>query len=726
MFKNKTNKKRIKNIVLIILTLILFIGKTSVNAKENDSTLIRNKQDNIFAVAPLSDRTHLYYLEMYSINNIPTYCIEIGKSITTTTYNSTDNLDEQKRITKLTEAQLNYINLVTYFGYLYEENGVKLHKEKEYYMATQEIIWEYLNNINITWTNEEDINGKKLNIDNYINEIKNLIIEYNNSINIPSQINIQVGDNISYNSSNLKLYKIANYNDIIGNINNNKLEISAPNNYIGPAQITLNINNYTNNPRIIYSKDNSQILLSKGYIQSKTKEININIEGKKLNINLVDKDTKKPNPQGQATLEGAKYELYDKNNNLITTFTFDDTLQHTVNNLYNDKYYIKQIEASEGYKINEDIVEIDLSKNNSITLEEEVIKCKFEVIKFYEVDNKLEREENIEFSFNYYDKTTGYFGSIITTKQGRNIITLPYGKYKVIQENTTYGYEKAPILRFIVDKERENPYNYTVINKQIKTKLNIITLDKENNNEIKDNQITYKIKDSNGNYLSYNSTNIFTTNENGQLLLPFTIPYGIYYIEQVKSPTNYLKNEEIKEITINDKTKYINNNNELLVNVNYYNIKGKGSITIITNKEETIDGKQITTKRDNIEIEVYKDNVLLGTYQTNKEGIYILENIELGVYCIKEKNTKECLELTEDDNNKKVTLTEKIIKNSIKTNYNTKKINIPNTLSNKPDLLRYIKIIFIIIGVILYKKITNYINNNNNNNTTPKRKSNSN
>lgn len=50
-------------------------------AGTNDSTLVREKIDGIYAVAPLSDRVHLYNFEMYKVNNKYSYCIEIGKKV---------------------------------------------------------------------------------------------------------------------------------------------------------------------------------------------------------------------------------------------------------------------------------------------------------------------------------------------------------------------------------------------------------------------------------------------------------------------------------------------------------------------------------------------------------------------------------------------------------------------------------------------------------------------
>ena len=732
MKNKKNNQKRMKRVINKLYILIFFIAlllvTTSVHAGTNDSILERNKQNDIFAVAPLSDKTHLYYLEMYTINNIPTYCIELGKKITSTTYNSTSNIEEQKRLTKLTEQQLAYLNMVAYFGYQYKENGIQIHNEREYYMATQEIIWEYLNNINITWTNEEDINGSKINIDKYIDEIKKLINKYNKELNIPNEINLNVGDKKTFEDSSLSIYKLINNKDNLGNIINNKLEINIPNNFIGTSKITLDINNYIDNNPTIYNYEDSQLLLSRGKLLSKPKEITINVNGKTLITNLVDKDTKNNIPQGQATLVGAVYELYDKDNNLVTTFKTDSSLTNVISNLYNEKYYIKQVKASTGYEINKEIIEVDLSKNNNITLEEEVIKCPVTIHKSYEVNKELYRENNIEFSFYYTGPTNNYFNSIIT-KEGKGTLILPYGKYIITQENTTYGYDKIKPFYFNVKNSQTKPFNYSLINKPITTKLNIITKDKTTNKNIKEENTQYKIKDSNNNYLTYEDKNTFSTNSSGELLLPFNIPYGTYIIEQISPPTNYLINKEALKININENTNYINNEDYLLVNIDYYNIPIKGKITITTNHEEINNKESIISIRPNIEIELYKEDKLINTYTTNEEGIAIINDLELGNYCIveKETNNKKCISLNNEDNlheiiEKEVTLTtineiitkekNKIIPTKTSSN-NIKTIPIPNTLSNKPNLLPIISILLLILGTYIYKK------NNKCNHTSP-------
>ena len=125
MKKIKSKQKRIKRTKLIHMICILLpimstlIASTTVSAGTQDSNLVRNTIDGVYAVAPLSDRTHLYNLEIYKVNNRVSYCIEIGKSITSNIYNSTNNLTEQSSISNLTQNQLYYIKQIMYLGYAY-------------------------------------------------------------------------------------------------------------------------------------------------------------------------------------------------------------------------------------------------------------------------------------------------------------------------------------------------------------------------------------------------------------------------------------------------------------------------------------------------------------------------------------------------------------------------------------------------------------------------------
>ena len=124
----------------------------------------------------------------------------------------------------------------------------------------------------------------------------------------------------------------------------------------------------------------------------------------KIHIYKVDKESGKAAAQGDASLEGAVYGLYARNDivhpdgatgvvfkagDLVATLTTDKNGEAEVNNLYLGNYYVKEITPSEGYLLDEeehDVVcdyEGDLvaEVSRSTTSAEQVIKQPFQLIK---------------------------------------------------------------------------------------------------------------------------------------------------------------------------------------------------------------------------------------------------------------------------------------------------------------------------------------------------------
>ncbi len=709
----KISSKRIKRILIISILIIII---TVVKVSANTVNLTRNKIDGIYAVAPLSDRTHLYNLEIFKLGSDTAYCIEIGKPVSDT-YTGSLDMNEAARITNISIDRINYIRLIAHYGY-----GFRSHSDYKYYMAAQELIWEYLNNIDITWTSELDINGPKINIETYKNEIKSLINKYNSTPTLPETINCKIGDNLTLidNNNSLDLYTTSNKGRGNAYIKDNKtFIINVANNYIGQDKIEIKTSKNYNGNTLFYYANTYQSLLTAGNITQKTKAINLNISGETLTTNLIDKDNKSCTPSGQATLIGAKYELYDKNNNLITTFTTDNTCTNSIPNLYYDTYYIKQIKASTGYKINNNLVEINITKDNTnITLEEEVIKSNIEINKLYEIDDNYQKEENI--IFNIFDYNNNLFKTITTTK-GKDILTLPYGSYIIKQVNTSYGYDMVKDITININENTNPEIKYDLVDKQIKSIIHITTKDNKTKKSIKEKNIKYKIKNKQTNkYIFIEDTDKkkitdFSTNSNGELTIPVPLPYGEYIIEQSNPPQKYLKNEEKINIKIDENSTYTYIDNQVVINVDYYNEPIIGKINVLTTIETINNDNSIPPKKDirpNIEIELYKDETLINTYKTDNDGKLIIENLTLGNYCLKEKNNtnKKCLELINTDNTTPIIEKNIELKLVNKTPI-TNTIPIPNTLSNKKNNYSFIPILIIIIGVFFHKKKKNNSNN---------------
>lgn len=699
--------KRIKSIMLIMILIIIL---TLVKVNAGTHTLVRNKIDGIYAIAPLSDRTHLYNLEIYKLGNDTAYCIEIGKPVSDT-YTGTLNMNEASRITNISIDKINYLRRIAHFGY-----GYRNHSDYKYYMASQELIWEYLNNIDITWTSELDINGPKINIESYKNEIRSLVNKYISIPTLPEEINCKIGDNLTLtdNNNSLDLYKTSNKGRGNAYIKDNKtFIINVANNYIGRDKIEIETSNNYNGATLFYYANSYQSLLTAGNIDTKTKTINLNITGETLTTNLIDKDNKSCTPSGQATLIGAEYEIYDKNNSLITTFRTDSSCTNSIPNLYYDTYYIKQIKASTGYKINNKLVEVNITKNNAtITLEEEVIKSNIEINKLYEIENNYQKEEGV--TFNIYDYTNNLYKTLTTTKN-KDIVTLPYGSYIIKQENTSYGYDMVKDINITINENTNPEIKYDLVDNQIKSILHITTKDNKSKEKIQEKNIKYKIKNKKTNkYISTVDNNnkiitTFITNNEGELTIPIPLPYGEYIIEQIKPPQKHLQNNEKINIKIDETSTYTYLDNQVVINVDYYNTPIVGKINILTTVEtinnNSNNNSQKKDIRPNIEVDLYKDNNMLSTYKTDEKGTLTIDNLPLGHYCIKEKNNlnKKCLELINIDNTTPVI--EKNIELKITNKFKpTDTIPIPNTLSNRNNNYLIVPIFLISLGVAFYKK----------------------
>lgn len=179
-----------------------------------------------------------------------------------------------------------------------------------------------------------------------------------------------------------------------------------------------------------------------GNIEDEIINIEIEVVKTKLNINKIDYDTKNIYPQGEASLNNATIGIYDEKMTYIKEYLVENN-QIIIENLNFGKYYLKEIKPGIGYNLNTNIYEININKNNinqTLNIENKVIKKKIIIKKKYGELNNLNNEPNIQFKI--YDKNKNMIKIIETNKQGVAEIELPYGKYTIIQLNTTTGYQK--------------------------------------------------------------------------------------------------------------------------------------------------------------------------------------------------------------------------------------------------------------------------------------------
>ena len=256
------NKKIFKLIILMFFVVVSLRCILKVDAGMNDSIIEKNRVNDVYAVTNLNGVSRIFYLNMYKMNGIVAYCIELGVDITTDIYHSSDVFS----ISYLSADQIEYIRAISYFGYQYDGHG-----DYRYYMAAQELIWEYLSNVDIEWTNVLNVNGERIDINYYKNEILKKINKYNARVTfswIDGQ-NYFGGDKIVLKdiAEVLSDYEIVsnNYSNVY--INNNTLNIDVSSDYIGTESIILKKKNYYNYNSKFYYYDNSQKLISNGILK---------------------------------------------------------------------------------------------------------------------------------------------------------------------------------------------------------------------------------------------------------------------------------------------------------------------------------------------------------------------------------------------------------------------------------------------------------------------------
>lgn len=112
-----------------------------------------------------------------------------------------------------------------------------------------------------------------------------------------------------------------------------------------------------------YVLDTNEISVKLEYNQ--TKNIEIENEQKKGSIRIIKVDAN----DNSIRIQGAKFEIYNENNQLIDTITTDENGEATTQKLpINSTYTIKEVETAEEYILSEETVTIQLEENQIKTL----------------------------------------------------------------------------------------------------------------------------------------------------------------------------------------------------------------------------------------------------------------------------------------------------------------------------------------------------------------------
>ena len=438
---------------IFIIIICFFVGLINTKA----STLEYARYVDLYSFVRLDGNNRLFYLKLYQFNNKPVYCIELGKDIVDYEYTSTDNYESLG----FSEEQISYIQKIAYYGYEYE-----FHNNIKYYMAAQELIWEYLTGLEVYWTTEVTLdNPSSYNIDSYKEEILRLVNENEEKLNMVDS-EYFVGEDIKIIDSNnvLSNYEIIDSDGLDAKIVDNSIIVNNDGYHVGDYTITLRKKRYVNNDAVIFYNSSSQKLFSVGYTPTDYYKVKVKIKGVNLHLQKLDSLTESIIPSGDCSLEGAKYELYNDKGELVDTLITDSNGQVEINNLMYGLYTFKEVEASTGYELDDNIyyIKIDKKDNNFTVLENPIMK-KVEIYKTYGEDNLP--ESNVIFDF--YKEDLSIYTSLITDNNGYGSVNLPLDRYTIKQRNSLSGYSKVDDIILSLDNNSNNIITYKFNDKRI-------------------------------------------------------------------------------------------------------------------------------------------------------------------------------------------------------------------------------------------------------------------
>lgn len=448
----------IRKLVLLVV-LFLVVSPLKVDAALNDSYATWDLDMNVVAHQVRNGTEHVTNLAMMRVNEKVAYCIEPGVvGDKDAWYSSSFDIKD----TSLGNIDTKRLSLIGYYGY-----GYGSHNTKEYYMATQELIWRLMGVEDVWWTDKK-YGGNIINIETHKNEILSLVNNYEVAPKFEFKEKYIVGDEITLSDKNNVLdgYEVKEGKDVRIEGNNIIIKVSDD------TKFTLSRKNNGLKP-IYYYKNGFQTIGTFEYSYDFEKEYEIASEYGKMIVDKYDFDTKSKTPVVKdASLDGAVYGIYDKSNNLLQKKSTNDKGLIVFDKLPKGTYVIKEITPSIGYTLSSTWYETYVSSNRFEVIYksyEKIIENEITITKFFkENDNSLSPEQNIEFEI--YDNEGNLYGKYKTNQDGIIKLVLPYGKYVLHQSTTKQGYDMVEDSVINVENKNENQ-EIKLINEKLKEEI---------------------------------------------------------------------------------------------------------------------------------------------------------------------------------------------------------------------------------------------------------------
>lgn len=324
---------------------------------------------------------------------------------------------------------------------------------------------------------------------------------------------------------------------------------------------------------------------------------------KKFTATVIKTDIENGTAQGEASLAGAKYGIF-QGDKLIDEYYTDQNGQFTTKEyICGDNWTLKELEPSEGYLLDPTVHHIGAEaklykvEHNliSVDVNETVIKGKVAIIKHTDNgDTQIETPEKGA-EFEVYLKSAGSYANADTNE--RDVIVcdengfgqtkdMPYGIYTVHQTKGWEGRELLKDFDVFISKNAQT-YRYLINNAEFESYVKVVKLDAETGKNIPYAGAGFQIYDPDGNLVKMTFTypnptaiDTFYTDAEGSLVTPEMLPYGKgYSIVEVQAPYGYILDSTpiFFDVTEEHSTK---ESGVTLIKVNKENTTQKGTFTI--------------------------------------------------------------------------------------------------------------------------------------------------
>lgn len=667
-----------KNIIKKLTSLTLVIMILITGMKEVFAQIAPSGNLDVKYLDGMIELDGGYYQQAtrLTINGVEVFCIDPRREWADGgSYKAVDpyenvqsiQIDREGNKIDLTKEKIDLFEKLTHYGFYTNQSD----KTK---VLTQALVFDLLYDKNITEVGNYSLSE-------YNTHKKDVLEKIRNHKTTPSfsgeVIELKANETITLTDKNnvLQYLNIPNtQNGFIFKVSENTLTITAPNTEVKNTNFEFNSKDNNSNTTIFLNPGSQTTAYANAVIKFNGKiSLSVKEEKQKLTLKKSSKNKELTDiAKAGYSLLGAEYGIYKTRVNALENKSIMDKLVTDENGTSNtiklekQKYFVKEIKAPRGFKLDKTIYEVDLTNRDSeyilnvtdeplfdpltIMVEKqgkEAIKlsgAEFEVRYYIGLHQDVSKQKPVR-TWKFVTNENGQFGlldkykidgdELFKDESGRPVGLI--GTYEFIETKAPKGYklDSTPKLAYVKENgDVTNPgtvYNAPLVTNEVKRL--IIEKRQEGTDElITTSQASFKVllngediskhlTGENGKYVYDENTNnkafeLVTNFETGTVEIE-KIPTGEIEITETKAPTGYFLSKETKKVNIFEKDEKI-----IFLNEKKPEIKTTATENNTENKEvlplENVEIKDTVEYKDLIRGREYTLKGVLMNKETNK------------------------------------------------------------------------------------------------------------